>query len=267
MRGPVTPLRGAEWVLFLNNDVRPEPGLADRLAGAAHDRGFDIIGPIVLDTDGSEVLNRGTMFEPSGRPRVFREIDPGEPGTVAEVDIVNGCCLMISRAVFLDVGLLDERLFLVHEESDLCLARRSGYRCGVLQLPLARHVRSATLIAKPPAWRYYPTSVTPSPRPRRIGEGSSAAETAAGDPLPAVRVGGSTSSSADDPAQRAIDRGGRIDALADRAGPAPARPGPFADMLDRVSDAPRVLARGVEQVRTSARTRAERAVTRGERRR
>ena len=135
---------GAEWVIWLNNDTVVAPDLVDRLEAAASARpDLHILGPLIRDWDGESVQTRGHLFDPTGAEGYF--VEPPAATGVSEVDIVNGCCIMVSKAVFLRVGLLDERLFVTHEESDLCLrARDAGLRCGVLNEPLVRHHGSAT---------------------------------------------------------------------------------------------------------------------------
>jgi GT2 family glycosyltransferase len=64
---------------------------------------------------------------------------------VTEVEIVNGCCMMISAELIRTIGLIDERFFLVHEESDFCLrAREAGFRCGVIGEALVWHKGSSS---------------------------------------------------------------------------------------------------------------------------
>src|SRR5207245_2101158 len=66
-------------------------------------------------------------------------------------------CMMVDSRVFRAVGLIDERFFLVHEESDLCLrARRAGFRCGVLGESLVWHKGSRSFeTTGKPVQRYY----------------------------------------------------------------------------------------------------------------
>ena len=53
--------------------------------------------------------------------------------------------MMIRTEVFQRIGLIDERFFLIHEESDFCLrARQRGYRCGVLGKSLVWHKGSTS---------------------------------------------------------------------------------------------------------------------------
>jgi len=50
----------------------------------------------------------------------------------------------VRAEVFAKVGLIDERFFLIHEESDFCLrARRAGFRPGVLGEALVWHKGSS----------------------------------------------------------------------------------------------------------------------------
>ena len=52
---------------------------------------------------------------------------------------------MIRAEVFERIGLIDERFFLIHEESDFCLrARQAGFRCGVLGEALVWHKGSSS---------------------------------------------------------------------------------------------------------------------------
>lgn len=143
--------QGAEWVILLNNDTVVAPELVDRLLAAvgAHPE-FGVIGPIICFMDEAEVVQTdGCRFNPPGFAGFFERVEvpiaPGDPPRVAEVDIVNGCCLMAHRRVFEAVGLIDERFFLIHEESDFCLrAKAAGFACGVLAEPLVWHKGSST---------------------------------------------------------------------------------------------------------------------------
>jgi hypothetical protein len=53
--------------------------------------------------------------------------------------------MMVAARVLRRVGLIDERFFLVHEETDLCLrARRAGFLCGVIGESLVLHKGSSS---------------------------------------------------------------------------------------------------------------------------
>jgi GT2 family glycosyltransferase len=99
----------------------------------------------------------GCTFDAPGSAGFFDRPPIGEPPAVTEVEIVYGCCLTTSAEVFRRVGLLDERFFLIHEESDFCLrARRAGFRCGVLSEVLVWHKGSSSFQREgKPLQRYF----------------------------------------------------------------------------------------------------------------
>ena len=157
--------RGAEHVVLLNNDTVVSPKLVERLlAAAAANPAFGVIGPVIRYMDEPDVvMTDGVVFNRPGFPGFFqrqpvpeREADPPR---VDEVDIVNGCCMMIAAGVFRRIGLIDDRFFLIHEESDFCLrAREAGFRCGVLAEALVWHKGSSSFNRSGKRWqRYYDT--------------------------------------------------------------------------------------------------------------
>lgn len=133
--------QGAEFILVLNNDTTVAPSLVTTLVAALErDPTLGIVGPVVNAMEQPDhimtyaaAFNRGPATE--FFERVLVPLDQ-DPPAVAPVDIVNGCCMMIRAEVLRRVGMFDEDLFIVHEESDLCLrAGRAGYRCGLVGRP------------------------------------------------------------------------------------------------------------------------------------
>jgi len=143
--------RGADQIILLNNDTVVAPNLVDRLiAAAAVCPDYGVIGPVIRFLESpQQVMTDGCTFNDRGHAGFFQRkpvpIQESRPPDVTEVDIVNGCCMMINARVFARVGLIDERFFLIHEESDFCLrARRAGFRCGVLGEALVWHKGSSS---------------------------------------------------------------------------------------------------------------------------
>lgn len=143
--------RGASWIVLLNNDTVVAPSFLARLLAAAGDaREFGILGPVICFLEEpSRVMTDGCDFNGPGEAGFFRRhpvpIAADGPAGVTEVDIVNGCCMMIGAEVFRRIGLIDERFFLIHEESDFCLrARLAGFRCGVIGEALVWHKGSSS---------------------------------------------------------------------------------------------------------------------------
>jgi len=143
----------AERIVLLNNDATAHPELISKLdaAGRRHPE-FGVLGPIVSDLDPPHAVQTdGFIFNDPSEPGFFRR--PAESAVAKArdeqspipVDIVMGCCLWLRREVVEKVGLIDERFFLVHEESDFCLrAKAAGFKIGVVAEDLLRHRRSAS---------------------------------------------------------------------------------------------------------------------------
>ena len=134
--------RGADFILVLNNDTVVDPMLLDELVNAA-DRhlGAGCFGPWILymhDPDRlwctrSEWDPEASAFTAPGKGRLASEL----PQEAVSTEYVCGAALFFRAGVARQIGLLDERFFLVYEDSDWCFrARRGGFEC--LIVPSAR---------------------------------------------------------------------------------------------------------------------------------
>ena len=142
---------GAESIVLLNNDTVVSVDFAARLIEAANKHPeFGILGPVIRFMEPPcEIQTDGVLFNRPGQPGFFQRfpvpLTTTEPPTVAEVDIVNGCCLLVRRAVIEKIGLIDEAFFLIHEESDFCLrAQDAGFKNGVIAEALVWHKGSSS---------------------------------------------------------------------------------------------------------------------------
>ena len=157
--------RGADYVILLNNDTTVHPDIVGRLLAAADAHpSFGVIGPVIRYMDEpDDVMTDGVVFNRPGVDGFFqRKVVPerdANPPKVDDVDIVNGCCMMIAARVFQRIGLIDDRFFLIHEEADFCLrTREAGFKCGVLAEGLVWHKGSSAFKRSGKKWqRYYDT--------------------------------------------------------------------------------------------------------------
>ena len=143
--------RGADWVVLLNNDTTVSPDLVARLVAAAAARpDVGVLGPVIrFMAPPSEVQTEGVVFNRPDRTGFFQRhpvpLRADDPPHIVDVDIVNGCCLMVRRAVVDKIGFVDEAFFLIHEESDFCLrAQEAGFANGVLAEALVWHKGSSS---------------------------------------------------------------------------------------------------------------------------
>jgi GT2 family glycosyltransferase len=140
---------GVDFILVINNDTTVDPHILGALVDAfERDSTLGIVGPVVNFMDEpAVVMTDGVAFNPGPGTEFFKRIPvpvDGERPALVPVDIVNGCCMMMSARLVRTVGLFDEQFFIVHEESDLCLrAGRAGFTCAVLGRSLVWHKGSS----------------------------------------------------------------------------------------------------------------------------
>ena len=137
--------QGCDWIILLNNDTTVSSDFLNQMAELADSpQGFDILGPVIRFMDEpDEVMTDGVRFNPKGFMGFFQRVEVpvhDGPPAVTEVDVVNGCCMMISAAVVEKTGFFDESFFIYHDESDYCLrAQLTGFRAGVFSRALVFH--------------------------------------------------------------------------------------------------------------------------------
>jgi GT2 family glycosyltransferase len=157
------------YVLLLNNDALPEPGLLERLVATMEARPeVGIASPKIVFADGegggepSRIQYAGSApINPyTGRSHTVGHGAPDdgrfdEPG---RTHLAHGAAMMIRRSVFEDVGLLCEDYFLYYEEHDFTeRAKRAGHDVYYEARATVRHEASASVGRHSPLKAYYMT--------------------------------------------------------------------------------------------------------------
>jgi GT2 family glycosyltransferase len=139
---------GAEIIGILNNDTVVEPGflapLIEALGDAASDNWSErAVSPdIRYADDPEESWWRGSILDyGSGWPRhLTMEEQPSEIGAAVPTQLLTGCCILARADTWRRVGLFDERLFLIYEDSDWCMrAASEGVEMLVVPESTIRH--------------------------------------------------------------------------------------------------------------------------------
>ena len=128
-----------DWILLLNPDMSLEPGFLDKALARAEelaqtDAHTGIIGFGLRDADGGPQRSAGpfpTLASSLARlllPRRWRKYYLRTATACRPVDWVTGCCLLVRRTCWENVGGLDDDFFLYYEDVDLCRrARERGW--------------------------------------------------------------------------------------------------------------------------------------------
>lgn len=135
----------ADFILLLNNDTVVDPQLIDAFVHAAERHAADgIFGATIFYLDRPDtVWFQGAKWLPDALDFTW----PGQglsPGVSAqsdeETDYVCGAAMFFRAEIARKIGVLDERFFLVFEESDWCFrARRASYGCRMVSAAKVWH--------------------------------------------------------------------------------------------------------------------------------
>lgn len=122
------------YALLLNNDTVCRPDVLSTLVDAADshaDAAF--VAPLIYTADDpTKLWSAGAHWDSDKLMLLLNQKLPVFLGgtNVAEVEVVVGCAILVRIAAVGRFGMLDERFFLVHEESDWCFrARKAGFKC------------------------------------------------------------------------------------------------------------------------------------------
>jgi GT2 family glycosyltransferase len=128
--------RGADYVLVLNNDtiVASDLLLAFAQTAREHPDAAALGAKIYLFEDPQRLWYAGTRWKVMGADFEHignRMLDDGENFVrVCETEYACGCAMLLRASAVRAVGLLDEKFFLLFEETDWCFrAKAAGFRC------------------------------------------------------------------------------------------------------------------------------------------
>lgn len=124
---------GAEFVWLLNPDTKPDPGsLQAMVRTASSDPKIGAVGNPIYEMEHPErpqVYGGGEVYFPTGLVRHH-----WEPDQLERLSYIGGMSLLVPRAAFERVGLLDEQFFMYFEDTDFGLRlRKAGFILSVAQ--------------------------------------------------------------------------------------------------------------------------------------
>lgn len=149
---------GADYVLLLNNDTLVSANFLSHLYSYLEEHPeVAAVSPKIYFAKGYEYhLDR---YAPNERGRVIwyvngkidwqnmygyhpnvDEVDNGQWETVHNTEFISGCCVLIPRKHFQEIGLLNEKLFMYWEDVEWSLrAKKAGYALVVCSQSIIEH--------------------------------------------------------------------------------------------------------------------------------
>ena len=145
----------ADFIVLLNNDTIVDPYFLEAFYQASKNNPqAGILGANILRYDNKTTIDHlgGLWNHQKGE---FTSIGQGKNindptyQTLQVADYVCGCCFFIKREVIEKIGLLEEKFFLIWEESDYCfLAKRSGFEILAVSQAKVWHKISSSFTGK-----------------------------------------------------------------------------------------------------------------------
>lgn len=122
---------GSEYVLLLNNDTLVDAGfvgpMVERMRSEAS---CGAVAPkIYYADDPNRIWFAGgliSFWNGTMRHIGIRETDAGQYNIPRTIDYASGCCILTSRDVIQEVGMLDESYFIYGEDADWCMRVRGA---------------------------------------------------------------------------------------------------------------------------------------------
>ena len=125
---------GAELLLLMNNDTTVHPDFLSHLVSRIQSAGRVgmTVPKIYYEAEPSTIWFAGgeiSFWTGTMRHTGIRESDSGQYDQVRDIDYATGCCILTTRTMVEEVGLLDETYFMYSEDADWSMrARKMGYR-------------------------------------------------------------------------------------------------------------------------------------------
>lgn len=150
-----------QYFLLLNNDVIVDPDFLSVLFKNTNK--YQILAPKIYFAPGLEYHSDRYTKDQQGHVIWFAggkfdwnniygshigvdEVDQGQYDQINDqVDFLTGCCLLINRQVFDQIGLLDEKFFMYLEDADFCQrAKKNGFKMAYIPQSNIWHINSGS---------------------------------------------------------------------------------------------------------------------------
>ncbi|OGC22155.1 hypothetical protein A3J90_02175 [candidate division WOR-1 bacterium RIFOXYC2_FULL_37_10] len=152
-----------DFILLLNNDTVLEPEFLDVLVNLAINSESGISSPKTMFYHNREKIwfVGGGYLPIIKKPfhYYYNQKDIGQVENIKEIEWVSGCCMLIKKAVFEKIGLLDSDYFNNYEDVDFCKrAQMAGFKIMIVPKAKIYHKFAASMGGKfSPFYTYFRT--------------------------------------------------------------------------------------------------------------
>lgn len=114
---------GCDQILIINNDVKFEASLLEKLLQAQKENDSSLVVPKMMYFDKpNRIWYAGSWFvkEKGYLPlhRGMQDLDTGQYDQVVYVEYAPTCCLLVKKEVFKDIGFMNEKYFVYFDDTD-----------------------------------------------------------------------------------------------------------------------------------------------------
>ena len=139
--------KGSDFIVILNNDTYVDKNFLEELLKATEkDAKIGILVPKIYFAPGFEFHKdryskeeKGKIFwyaggemdwnNVIGHNRGVDQIDKGQFDSTSETELATGCCMLIKKEVFEEIGLFDDNFYLYYEDADLSMrVKKKGFK-------------------------------------------------------------------------------------------------------------------------------------------
>lgn len=133
----------ADYVLILNNDATVAPDILDHLVGYAEAHpGVGVLNARVYFPGTTEVFAAAGRFNKllcTGQNKGAIHVEKDDTETIKKVDYACGVLMLVRSKVFRDVGLLDEKYFMYHEDLEFSQRVLKSFEMAYIPDAVAYH--------------------------------------------------------------------------------------------------------------------------------
>jgi len=144
----------ADLILLLNNDTVVKSDFLSILVETSQKDKIGIVGPAIYLYNSYNISSIGGNVKWFSKFIINHVTEP--INEVKEFLFLTGCCLLIKKEIFKNIGLLDESFFFYYEDADFCLRTvKAGYKITVNPQSVIWHKISRTVKSESEKYHYY----------------------------------------------------------------------------------------------------------------